>query len=255
MLVSFAQEQKVVEAMMAAPNMSVVQHHVKIKKESRSALMMNMSAPAGDVEKAIKKFFEDKYDADFKKEKEFLVASNLRMSDVASESVVLMTRVIGHQELSKLEVIVMLQGQSIHEKDHPVAFANVKSVMTSFAKEFYADQYADVLDDQHKELSSEEKTLEKSIKAGEKLVKSINGNESDIQKAENDIVKTEQAIRDAQAKLEQLKADIDNHKNEIEQLKQDVDKNKSATDEQQKVVNEKKEKVNKIQAASDVIRK
>jgi len=245
----------VVEAMMAAPNMSIVQHHVKIKKESRSALMMNMSAPAGDVEIAVKKFFEDKYDADFKKEKDFLVANNLLMSDVASEPAVLMTRIIGHQELSKLEVIVMLQGQPIHEKDHPVAFANVKSVMTSFAKEFYADQYADVLDDQRKDLSSEEKTLEKSIKAGEKLMKLISGNESDILKAESDIVKTEQAILDAQAKIEQLRADIEDHKNEIEQLKQDVDKNKSETDEQQKVVEEKKEKVNKIQGASNIIRK
>lgn len=254
MLASFAQDEKVVEAMMTSPDMTVAQRDVKVKKEPATALSMKMSAPANDVEKAVEKYFEDKYKADFKKEKDFMTANDVLMSDVANETAVLMTRVEDENGLSRLDVIVMLQGKVMNKTDHPVAYANMQNVMKSFARTFYLDQYAKVLEDQRKELSSEEKDLEKTIKSGEKLMKSIAGNESDIQKAESDIVKTEQEIRDAQAKLEQLKADIDNRKNEIEKLKQEVEKNKSETADQQKVVDQKKEKVNKIQSASDVIR-
>ena len=240
---------------MTSPDMSISQRDVKVKKEPTAALSMKINAPSKDVEKAAEKYFKDKYKADFKKEKDFMVASNVLMSDVANENAVLMTRVEDESGLSRLDIIVMLQGKALNEREHPVAFANMKNVMKSFARAFYLEEYSEVLDNQRKELSSEEKTLEKSIKAGDKLSKSISGNESDIKKAENDIAKTEQDIRDAQAKLEQLKADIDNHKNEIEELKKEVDKNKNATAEQQKVVDKKKEKVNKIQAASDAVRK
>lgn len=253
-LFSFAQDDKVVEAMMTSPDMTVSSRDVKIKKDIYSALSMKMSAESGDVEKAAKKYFADKYNADFSKNKDFMQAENVLMTDIANETGTLMTRVVDENGLSRLDVIVMLKGSAVNQTEHPVAYTNLTNVMKGFARTFYLDQYSEILDDQRKELSSEEKTLEKSIKAGEKLTKSINSNQSDIQKAESDIVKTEQAIRDAQAKLEQLKADIDNRKNEIEKLQGEVEKNKKEIADQQKKVDEKKAKVDKIQSASDSVR-
>ncbi|WP_306641333.1 hypothetical protein [Sanyastnella coralliicola] len=239
-----AQNDKTLEAMLNRPEMKVEQRQMKWQKKSYDAHTMLIHADKGEVEKALVKFFEDKYKISFSKLKGMQAAEGVVMSDIIAETVVVAVSVEEESNGSRAQVIVDLGGSSLNGSDHPTASSNLDRLMQTFAQSFYQDAYADVIDDQQKTLDKAEKEYDKSVKEGEKLASSIEKNTGNISDAENDITKKTQEIED-------LKAEIENLKSEIQQLQRDQESNAKAQETKKKAVEAQKLKVNKLRQVAD----
>lgn len=220
------------EAMTELPELNPETRELKWKKMKHEAHTLFLYAEDKDVEKAAKKFFEDKYDADFSNEKGMNAAVGIVMSDVNSETATLAFDVESEKDGSRLCVIVDLGGRSLNHRDHPQASASLDRLLTAFGRRFYKEAYAEVVKEQEDVLDDAEKAMGKLVKEGENLA-------DDQQDASENIEKKKKEIEELQQEIEELEKKI----KEIEKSRQ---QNTEAQQAQQKVVDAQKQRVNKL---------
>jgi len=254
--VSFSQdEDKMVEAMMEAPEIKIKSTSVKIQKESHPALTVHVNGDASDLEKGWKKYLSNQCDCDLKKEKGFLQSLGVSVPSVSIETLSLFTRVENDDTGAQIDVAIDFGGRFMSDGDTPTEATKMRGLMTSYLKEFYGEQYEDVIRDQQKAHDKLAKEHGKLIKAGEKLQKLIGNENNDISKAESGTIKAEKDIADLQAKLIELAAEIEQSKAEIERLEKEVKKNeavgvakKEEVDAQKAIVDDLQKQANSIKS-------
>lgn len=231
-----AQDERV-EAMTEAPQVETAEQSMKWKKNQHKTHTVFLYGDAKDVEKAAEKFFEDRYDADFSNDKGMNAAAGIVMSDVIAETATLAFKTESEGEGSRLIVLVDLGGRSLGHGDHPQASSSLDRILREFAQSFYQEAYAEVIDDQEKELDDVEKELGKLVKEGEKLTKEQEDATENIADNQEKMKELEQEIKDLEQKLQDLKE----RQNEIQK----------AREAQQKVVDAQKLRVNKLRQVAD----
>lgn len=242
-LVSISQNEKLVEALEDVPKVSIKKDSYKMTKESRPAYTSTIRAEKGDVEKQWRKFIEDHYDCDFKKNKGVYEALGIHMPDVTNETVSLYTAIENASPGVDLVVMVDLGGKFIdggNEAD------KLKRMISGFTKEFYDLYYADVIDDQNKILDKAEKSVSKIEKEGLKMAKSLGKEEDSIVKANNNITKSEKQIEDLTKKIEELHQSISDSEKKIKELESDIDKNAGDVEKSKKEADEQRARVEKL---------
>ena len=252
--VSFSQdEDKTIAAMMEAPEIKIKSTSVKIQKESRPALTALVNGEAVDIEKGWKKYLSNQCDCALKKEKGFLQSLGVSIPAVSLETVSIFTRVEDDNTGAQIDVAIDFGGRFMSDGNTPAEATKMRGLMTSYLKDFYGEQYADMIRDQQKTHDKLAKEHGKLIKAGEKLQKLIGNENNDISRAESGTIKAEKDIADLQAKLIELAAEIEQSKAEIERLEKEVKKNeaegiakKEEVDAQKAIVDDLQKQANSI---------
>lgn len=248
----FSQEDALVKALENVPQINVQQGSYKVKKESRPSYVLVLHGDKGEVEKQWRKYVENQYDCDFKKNKGVYEALGIRMPDITNETVSLYTAIEASSHGAKLSVMIDLGGKFVQggtEGD------KLKRALSSFGANFYDVYYGEVIDKQAKELDKADKATEKLEKEGEKLNKSLAGETESIKKANSNITKSEEEIESLTSKIEELRRSISASESKIKELEGNIEKNAAKTETSREAANVQRARVAKLKENHEAIKK
>ncbi len=198
-----AQDKAVKTALEKGPEMRVEQRQVSWIRNDYTAHTMLIHSEAKELEKEFEKFMKSRYKMKFSNARGWREVPGVVMPDIIAETVIFAFSTEKESDGARLRVIVDLGGASLNAREHPQAASNLEQVLREFARSVYASAYSDLIDEEKKQLKSEEKALGALTKARKKHEKEQAQAEKAIKKLEKELEKQRKVSADAKKAIEE----------------------------------------------------